>query len=136
MCGSPRDATTFNARNTNDLGMTLIEIMVVVAIIALVMGGVGVFAFSRYQKAQVQTTKSWIKNIESAVEMYMMDNNGECPKTLQELHEQKILNKEPKDAWGKPFVFKCPGENNTDGFDVASSGRDKQEGTEDDLTNW
>ena len=116
--------------------MTLIEIMLVVAIIGLVMGAVGFVAFGRFQRAQIQNTKSVVKRVEDAVTMFMMENNGECPKDLKELHAQKILNKEPKDAWGRDLIFKCPGEQNPDGVDVVSSGPDKQEGTDDDIKNW
>lgn len=120
----------------NQLGMTLIEIMVVVAIIGLLMGTVGVVAYGRYKKAQVVNTKQIIKNIETAVETFMMDNNGECPKDLKDLYTQKIINKEPKDAWGQPLIFKCPGEHNKESSDVASKGPDKREGTQDDIKNW
>ena len=117
-------------------GMTLIEIMVVVAIIGLLMGAVGVVAFSRFRKAQVSTTKQVIKNLETAVQTYMMDNNGDCPKDLDTLYEQKIVNKKPRDAWGQPLIFKCPGDKNKETADIASKGPDKREGTEDDLKNW
>ena len=120
----------------DEQGMTLIEIMLVVAIIAMVMGAVGFVAFSQFQKAQVKNTQSIIKRVEDAVAMYMMENNGECPKELAELHTQKILNKVPKDSWGRELVFTCPGEQNSDGVDVLSTGKDKREGTEDDIKNW
>lgn len=120
----------------DDRGMTLIEIVLVIAIISLVMGAVGFVSFNQFQKAQVKNTKSIIKRVEDAVAMYMMENNGECPKELADLHTQKILNKVPKDSWGRDLVFKCPGEQNTDGVDVLSTGKDKREGTEDDIKNW
>jgi general secretion pathway protein G len=120
----------------NQLGMTLIEIMVVVAIIGLLMGTVGVVAYNRFKKAQKVNTKQIITNVQNAVQTYHLDNNGECPKDLRELYTQKILNKEPKDAWGQPLIFKCPGEHNKDGIDVLSKGPDKREGTPDDIKNW
>ena len=122
--------------DVSQMGMTLIEIMVVVAIIGLLMGAVGVVAFGRYKKAQVSTTEQIIKNLETAVQTYMMDNNGDCPKDLDELYTQKIVNKKPRDAWGQPLLFKCPGDHNKDTADIESRGADKREGTEDDLANW
>ena len=120
----------------NELGMTLIEIMVVVAIIGLLMGTVGVVAYNRFKKAQVTNSRQILKNVETAIETYMMDNNGKCPKDLKELHTTRILNKDPKDAWGQELIFKCPGDHNKDTADIVSIGPDRREGTEDDLRNW
>jgi general secretion pathway protein G len=116
-------------------GMTLIEIMVVVAIIGMLMGTVAIGAFSRFEKAKVTDTKMVIRNISEAVSHYQMDNN-ECPKTLADLTTQKYLTKEPKDAWNEVLSFKCPGDHNTDGADIVSKGKDKQEGTADDIKSW
>jgi general secretion pathway protein G len=114
-------------------GMTLIEIMVVVAIIGLVMGGVGVVAFNQFKKAQVKEAQSEIRNLKHAIQMWAVDNTGEsCPKTLQELYSQKYLNKAPKDPWGQEFQYACPG-SGEDGFDIVSKGPDKAAGTEDDI---
>ena len=41
-----------------------------------------------------------------------------------------------EDPWGKPYVYKYPGEKRTNGFDLYSFGPDGVEGTEDDVTNW
>jgi general secretion pathway protein G len=117
-------------------GFTLVEIMVVVMIIGLLVGTVGVVAFNRFKKAQIKNAQTVVKNVEGAVEMYMMDNNGDCPKDLEELRAEKIIKKDPKDPWGQLLLFKCPGEQNTDGVDISSKGPDKEEGTDDDITNW
>jgi general secretion pathway protein G len=117
-------------------GMTLIEIMVVVAIIGMLMGTVGVYAFGRLEKARVTDTKLVIKNIENALVQFQTDNTDSCPKSLSDLYTQKYLTKEPLDAWGQPLSFKCPGEHNTDGADIVSKGKDKQEGTQDDIHSW
>jgi general secretion pathway protein G len=117
-------------------GFTLVEIMVVVTIIGLLVGTVSVVAFSQLKKAKVKNTKTIIVNVESAVQLYMMENNDDCPASLEELHAQKILRKPPVDAWSEPLIFSCPGERNADGFDIASKGPDKKEGTSDDITNF
>ena len=49
---------------------------------------------------------------------------------------QKYLQKGMKDPWGKDFILKCPGSNDTDGADVSSAGPDKAEGTADDVKSW
>jgi general secretion pathway protein G len=124
------------ARALATRGMTLIEIMVVVAIIGMLMGTVGVFAFGRLKKAKITDTKMVIKNVEQALVHFQTDNTDACPKSVSDLFTQKYLTKEPLDAWGQALQFKCPGEHNTDGADIVSKGEDKQEGTQDDIKSW
>lgn len=117
-------------------GMTLVEIMVVVAIIGMLMGTVGVYAFGRLQQAKITDTKIIIKAVDQAMVHFQTDNTDACPKSLSDLYTQKYLTKEPVDAWGQQLIFKCPGEHNTDGADIISRGKDKQEGTTDDIKSW
>jgi general secretion pathway protein G len=119
-------------------GMTLIEIMVVVAIIGLVMGAVVVAAVPQLQKAQCKTAWSETQAILQVIGSYQTDNAGDCPKSLDELVTGKFLAKPPIDPWGQPFKFKCPGEKNTDSADIWSAGKNKQDenGSGDDVTSW
>ena len=119
-----------------ELGMTLIEIMVVVAIIGLLMGTVGVVAYNRFQKAKLTNAKMIVKNMQEAIVHYFMDNQDKCPSDLKALYTQKYINKEPKDPWGEDLVFKCPGEKDTQGADIHSKGPDRQDGTDDDIKSW
>ena len=123
-------------RRSAQRGMTLIEIMVVVAIISMLMGTVAVGAFSQLEKSKVKNAKMVIKAVEQALVAYQTDNTDGCPKQLVDLYTQKYLTKETKDPWGEPLVFKCPGEHNKDGADIVSKGKDKQEGTQDDVKSW
>jgi len=42
----------------------------------------------------------------------------------------------PTDPWGEPYIYECPGRHNPNGYDLSSLGPDKQQGTEDDISNW
>ena len=117
-------------------GMTLVEIMVVVAIIGMLMGTVGVYAYGRLEKARVSDTKMVIHSVEQALVHYQTDNTDGCPKSLGDLVSQKYMAKEPKDAWGQSLMFVCPGQHNPDGADIVSKGKDQQEGTQDDIKSW
>ena len=115
-------------------GMTLIEIMVVVAIISLVLGGVGIMAFNAFKNAQTDNARKDVVQIQQAVEMYRTQKRGKCPKTLQDLKASGIASKISKDPWGNDYVIKCPGEQAE--IDVISAGPDGEPGTEDDITNY
>jgi general secretion pathway protein G len=117
-------------------GFTLLEVMIVLAIIGLIAGGIGVTVFNQFKKGQVKIAKTTVGEISGAVQQYMMENNSECPKGMEDLVAKKNLKKMLKDPWGKDFSIKCPGQNDTDGADVTSSGPDKQEGTADDIKSW
>lgn len=123
-------------RPRNEAGFTLLEIMVVLAIIGLIVGSVGVMVFNRFKKAQSQTAKTRVTEISNATTQFMLDNGNSCPRSLEDLVAQKYLKKGLKDPWGKDFIFRCPGTNDTDGADVVSAGPDKQEGTADDIKSW
>jgi len=117
-------------------GFTLIEIMIVVAIIGLIMGSVSIVAVRQWRKAQVEDAKRTVLTVGQAVELYSTQNSDPCPNGVAELVSERLLKKHPKDPWGEELVFICPGNNNPDGADVVSKGPDKQEGTEDDIRNW
>jgi general secretion pathway protein G len=117
-------------------GFTLLEIMIVLAIIAMIAGGVGVTLFNRFKKAQISTTKIRVKAVREAVTQYMIETPS-CPKSMEELFSGKYIDKDKmKDPWGSNITMKCPGTNDTEGADVASPGPDKQEGTADDIKSW
>jgi general secretion pathway protein G len=117
-------------------GMTLIEIMVVVAIIGMLMGAVAIGTMKSFKKAKVTDTKMVIKTVGTALEHFKTDSQDACPKSVSDLYTQKYLTKEPLDAWGQQLIFKCPGDHDPDGADIVSKGEDKQEGTADDIKSW
>lgn len=117
-------------------GMTLIEIMIVVAIIGLIMGGVGVVAFTQWKKAQIKEARTEVHEVMTALQLWATQEPTPCPPSLAELVNQKVLSKAAKDPWGEDLIFRCPGEQNPDGADVISKGPDRREGTQDDIKSW
>jgi general secretion pathway protein G len=126
-----RDRT--RTSRAKDKGMTMLEIMIVLAIIGLVMSVVGVGVFQSFKKAQKKVAQVAVNEIAAKTVQYMTDNNNECPKTVDDLVAQKYMPKKQKDPWNHDFVLRCPGTVNTDGIDVVSLGPDGQEGTPDDI---
>lgn len=113
-------------------GMTLIEIMIVVAIIAMVTGGVAVIAIPRMREAQVQQAETGARVIRSAVSQWQLAENeyGECP-TVSQLVEDKQLDsgQNTTDPWGQDYTITCA----DDEVIVSSTGPDKKKGTADDI---
>ena len=112
--------------------MTLIEIMIVVAIIAMVAGGVAVVAIPKMREAQVQQAETGARVIRSAVSQWQLAENeyGECP-TVSQLVEDKQLDsgQNTTDPWGQDYLITCA----DDEVIVSSSGPDKKKGSKDDI---
>ena len=117
-----------------DRGMTLLEIMIVLAIIALITGSVGLAVFGALRRGRIKTAKIAVKEIAGAAQQFMMDNNNKCPAGIDDLVAQRFLPKKPyKDPWNSDLILRCPAEADGDGVDVLSPGPDKAEGTADDI---
>jgi len=111
-------------------GVTLIEILIVLAIIGLIAGGIAMTAIPKFQQAQKETTKQSAQQLRNVAQLWRTTNAGECP-TVDKLKQDKQLEASSKlsDAWDQPFKIFCDDDETT----VASSGPDKKEGTTDDI---
>ncbi len=133
-------------------GFTFIEIMVVVAILAMLAALVIPRIMGRTGEAKRTTSKVQIRNLEGALQLYKLDN-GMYPSTeqgLQALVEKPTVGVIPKrwkaegyipkipvDAWGNPFRYISPSSRGD--YEVISFGLDGEaggEGENADLTNW
>ena len=120
-----------------ELGMTLIEIMVVLAIIVLVMGGVSLGVFKYWKSSQINVAKKEIMVIQQALTAYAIHHrNKACPDDLETLYKEGHITKKPKDPWGQAFTYKCPGDNDTEGADICSPGPDRKAGSDDDVCSY
>jgi len=128
-----RKRAVAGAGRVAEAGMTMLEIMIVLAIIGLVMSVVGVGVFQSFKKAQKKIAQVAVNEIASKTVQFMTDNNNECPKSVDDLVAQKYMPKKQKDPWNHDFILRCPGTVNVDGIDVVSLGPDGQEGTPDDI---
>ncbi|MEM7385579.1 MAG: type II secretion system major pseudopilin GspG [Verrucomicrobiota bacterium] len=135
-------------KSTSSNAFTLIEMVLVLAIIALLVGA-GVFKLKGVLgTGKEQTTRMDVAALTSALRMYSIDNTflPTSDQGLQALVSEptsaprpkrwkKQLDQVPLDPWGNPFQYKRPGVKNPDSFDVYSWGMDGVESS-DDIGNW
>lgn len=126
-------------------GMTLVEIMVVVAIIGLIAAIVSKVVVDKMETARVNTARAQIAQLKGAVDMFFVDNSF-YPTTEQGL--QALVSKPtagrvpekynekgywdsaviPDDPWGHPYEYFSP---TADGkFEIICRGADGLEGGE------
>jgi general secretion pathway protein G len=94
-------------KNRRSRGMTLIEIIVVLAILGLIASAVTVGVMNAFAGAKVDATKLQIGNFKTALDAYKV-KNSKYPDTgagLQALVDKKIMESLPKDAWGNDYVY-------------------------------
>jgi len=121
-------------------GMTLLEIMIVLAIIALVMGlVVGPRVLKYFGKSRVEIAKATVQKY--AFEAYPSwaaeHPDKTCPDKLEDLNEY-MNNKDTKDPWAGQYKMLC-GANlpaGAKGVAVTSPGEDGKDGTADDIKSW
>lgn len=112
-------------------GVTLVEVLIVVAIIAMVAGGVAVFALPRFRESQISSARTGARVIRTAVQGWQAGSNETTCPTISQLVQEKHLDpgQNNNDPWGQPYVLQCP----EDDVVVTSSGPDKKKGTKDDI---
>ncbi|MGD8591155.1 MAG: type II secretion system major pseudopilin GspG [Chromatiales bacterium] len=139
---------TSNPTPRSAYGFTLIEVMVVVVILSILAAIVVPKIMDRPEQARITKAKNDIRAIESALNLYRLDNMI-YPSTDQGLEalvleptdspepknwkEGGYVDRLPNDPWGNPYIYLNPGVHGT--IDIYSSGMDLQS-EEDDIGNW
>ncbi len=129
-------------KNKSQNGFTLIEIMVVLIIIAIMASFVVPSVINRPDQARLTKVKNDILTIESAIDLYKLDNgdypsNDEGLEKLIEDKENLYLKRLPLDPWNNPYQYANPGTNLV--FDIFTLGSDNKTGgtgSSKDIGNW
>jgi general secretion pathway protein G len=115
------------------LGMTLIEIMVVITILGLIAAAVGVAVIPQLNQARVDRARLDIKNIQNALKLYYT-KKGNYPDTatgLRGLVEMQALEAIPRDPWNNEYIYLNEGGKPV----VKSYGADGTTGGNDDVSS-
>ena len=133
-------------------GFTLLEILVVLAIIGLMVGLVVSNTDKIFGQAREDIAKIYVRDsLKTPLVRYRIDL-GDYPSTNEGLaalltapgnndkwrgpYVDVTGGKLPVDPWGQPYEYRYPGAKNVGGYDLYSKGVDKTAETADDIGNW
>ncbi len=127
------------------IGFTLLELVVVIIVLGLLAAIVAPQILGRVSDARTTAAQTQVELFGTALDSYRLDN-GSYPTTEQGLAALRerparapvptnwrgpYLRKDvPVDPWGKPYLYRSPGERNATGYDLSSLGRDGKVGGE------
>lgn len=134
-------------------GFTLMELLVVMVILILLASVVTLVVTRRVEEAKHAKAVADIDTLSNALDQFYLHcgrhpSNEEGLSALREKPQSDDLSNWsgpyvkraiPNDPWGKPYVYRCPGDHNPDSYDLYTLGRDGQEGgtgADADVTNW
>ncbi|MGH7718679.1 MAG: type II secretion system major pseudopilin GspG [Gemmatimonadaceae bacterium] len=142
------------SRRSGASGFTLIEMLVVIAIIATLAAVVAPAVFRNVGDAKTNAARSQIELFALALDTYRLDNDrypeteqglsalrtlpssGDIPRNWRGPYLRKTV---PLDPWGRAYVYLSPGKENPGSYDLYTLGRDGEvggEGEDADLTSW
>lgn len=157
-------ANAIRLRRVRCSGFTLLEILIVVGIIALLAAFVVPNLMGASEKAKEGLARSAVDSsngpIATALNLYKVAM-GSYPRELKELSEKPDNDEQHKwsgpyvdinklkDPWGEEYQYRFPSQHQNessanhayltqeaDKYDLWSKGPDRQDGTDDDITNW
>lgn len=108
-----------NRWRSDRLGFTLMEVLVVVAILVILAGTASVFLFKYLDDAKANRAQADIRTLTTACQTYKL-KNGDYPESLNELWQPQDGSTKPYvdsaaalvDPWGKQYVYDPSGQNN------------------------
>ena len=135
-------------------GFTLIELLVVITVIAILASLVTPMVFRNVGDAKLSAARAQVEVFGLALDAYRLDNDyyPSSAQGLEALRHQPagapaarnwrgpyLKKTVPLDPWGRPYVYRSPGETNPDTYDLVSLGRDGAAGgggEDTDITSW
>ncbi|MBN1589788.1 MAG: type II secretion system major pseudopilin GspG [Pirellulales bacterium] len=132
-------------------GFTLVEVMLVLAILVIIGSIVTVNLVQAWRNAQIDAARAQVKVFKTPLLNYRMDI-GDFPSTSDGLQALRTIpsglsnpskwrgpyldSEVPPDPWGNLYRYEYPGKYQTDLPDIWSVGPDGMDSSEDDIGNW
>jgi len=134
------------AAATRHTAFTLIELLLVLVILAVLAAVVVPKFTGRSDDARNAAAKSDIASMGTMLDAFEVDN-GRYPATDEGLQAlvtapqnapkwKPYIQQLKTDPWGHPYQYRFPGQNNPNGYDLWSMGKDGRDGGGDDIDNW
>ena len=116
-----------------EAGFTLVEMLVVIAIIGLVVGLVGPRVLNYLGESKVKAARIQIESFSAALDLYYLDNGAypTASEGLGALVQRPVSaiawngpyirsGSVPLDPWGRPYLYKVPGDHSA--YEIDSFG--------------
>lgn len=132
-------------------GFSLVELMIVLAILVLLAGLVLPRLLGQQNKADIKATQTQISSFKQALQNYAIDvrtypdtETGLKALVSKPENEQQArkwdgsyIEEVPVDPWGNPYNYEFPPSQGSGDFpNIWSNGPDGESGTDDDIKNW
>jgi hypothetical protein len=95
---------------------------------SVVVGVVLLIGLRERERSGIRQTRATIMGVRHAVDTYLADHEGECPKDFDVLSDYGAFSGTPRDAWGRPLRFVCPGRGEDERYELFSDGPDGEPG--------
>jgi general secretion pathway protein G len=142
--------TKLNNKLRHQVGFTLIELMVVLAIIGVLAALIVPNVLGRADDARVMAARTDVGNLMQALKLYRLDNQryptseqGLNALLLQPTTEpvpvnwKPYLDKLPQDPWGRPYLYMNPGiKADVEVLSFGADGTAGGEGNNADIGSW
>lgn len=129
-------------------GFTLLEMVIVLGIIGIILGGIGYKMIGSLESAKIKRVDGDFKSLDSALSLYKL-NAGYFPTQNQGLKALvskpsgtpvprawvQQLRDVPMDPWGNPYSYRFPGKKRANEYELISKGPDGMENTADDISS-
>jgi general secretion pathway protein G len=143
-------------KSKKEQGFTLMELLVVVAVIAIILAILLPVSQTAFQKAGIHQAQSDISKVELALEGYK-SKYGVYPSAnppervpmdaldeFMKFPEKRVVGNDFNDPWGMPYYYESPGTHQTGFVDIVSAGPDQEmvssnwsdDKNDDNIDNW
>lgn len=94
----------------------------------LFLGLVALVGLRERRAAGERKTRALLRDVSHALDRYLAEHEGQCPRRFAQLHPYANFNDVPRDAWGNPLRLTCPSPRGDLPYQLSSDGPDGRAG--------